>query len=307
MITKKEFKQCCHIENISAIVDGFNIEYITRTLILKLCKTNKINTIKTICETVNKYTGLLPSDITNLALHSNNNKLAVFFNYDDSACIRWSCRNGHIDLVKYLLETDSIFIITTRNNYCFRFACYNKHYDLATYLMDKFPEINIRDCDEHAFRLVCCNNNFEFAKKLYDIDPTINIGVFKLYCFKKVCENDNVDFAKWIYDKVAPNVRINLIKLFKKCCESKSNSILLWLYCDLNVLGNNLTNSIEPEYLAYFVKILPTNILIDKINPILLTEEICDIAYFKNKLNYKYMNEDLVSTNVYIDYLIYND
>ena len=84
--------------------------------------------------------------------------------YDESA-FRWTCRNGQLEVAKWLL-TQGIDIHAD-NEVAFRYACYNGHLEVAKWLLTQ--GVHIHADDEGAFRYACYNGYLEVAKWLVRI------------------------------------------------------------------------------------------------------------------------------------------
>ena len=47
---------------------------------------------------------------------------------NDEYAFRWACHNGHIEVIKFLLEKKPTIDISIHNEYAFKVACMNVHF-----------------------------------------------------------------------------------------------------------------------------------------------------------------------------------
>jgi len=106
---------------------------------------------------------------------------------------RWTCCNGHLDVVKYLisLEPDHGRInIHANDEYAFRWACENGQLNVVKFLLSLEPDhgcINIHANDEFAFRFACQNGHLNVVKFLLTMEPDhgrIDIHVYDDHIFR---------------------------------------------------------------------------------------------------------------------------
>ena len=98
---------------------------------------------------------------------------------DDELAFRWSCRNGHIETVKYLVELGNQpnyqqINIHANTEEAFRWSCRNGHIETVKYLIElgtqpNYQKINIHANDEEAFRYSCYNGHIETTIYLIEI------------------------------------------------------------------------------------------------------------------------------------------
>ena len=88
--------------------------------------------------------------------------------------------------------------ISIKSEEAFQWACKNGHLEVAKWLLSVKPDINISAEDEEAFRVACYHGHLEVAKWLLSVKPDINISVKNEYAFRYVCIRGYLEIAKWI-------------------------------------------------------------------------------------------------------------
>jgi ankyrin repeat protein len=150
---------------------------------LKACRTNDIQTLQSL-------------DYSRINIHA----------YDEYA-FRYACRNGHLDIVKFLLtlEPDHVRIdIHTYDEHAFLYACRNGHLDVVKFLLTLEPyygRIDIHIMDEEAFRWACYNGHLDIVKFLLTLEPDhgrIDIHACGEWAFLLACQNGHLDVVKYL-------------------------------------------------------------------------------------------------------------
>jgi len=86
------------------------------------------------------------------------------------------------------------------DNLTFCFTCANGHLDVVRYLLDRgcLKKVNILAEEECAFRIACFNNNLPLAAYLLEIKPNINVHAMENYAFRWACFNGNMQIVELI-------------------------------------------------------------------------------------------------------------
>jgi len=159
--------------------------------------------------------------------------------YDDCTylALKWSIVNGHIDVVKYLMEVRHINFSKDPDNECLfntlDHACNNGHYDIVKYLF----EVHHMDCSYDAIDWICEMNNLELMIYLFDVqnkkctDATVNIACTKGHidilkylleirnekytdlAIKNACIHGHLDIIKYLFEKHYVNHTNNFVDI----------------------------------------------------------------------------------------------
>jgi hypothetical protein len=125
---------------------------------------------------------------------------------------RWACRNGHLEIAQWLVETFKLTDedIRSWNNLSFRWACYNGHLEIVKWLVETF-KLTVEDVksDNLAFRWACADGHLEIAQWL--------VRTFKLTA-EDVRSLNNFAF-RWAYLYGHENVTNWLTAAFGICAE----------------------------------------------------------------------------------------
>src|SRR5438477_627703 len=100
-----------------------------------------------------------------------------------------ACIKGQFEFVKYIINEYTAHDINVHsdNEYAFRFSCRNGHLNVAQWLVDTFDDINIHIYDEFAFVSSCENGHLNVARWLVSRFKDINIYARNFYVFENIC------------------------------------------------------------------------------------------------------------------------
>jgi hypothetical protein len=148
---------------------------------------------------------------------------------DDEYAFRWSCENGHLPIVKYLilLKEYRRIDIHANDEYAFREACENGHLEIVQFLLTLEPEyeqINIHADDEYAFRWSCYNGHLQIVKHLLSLEPEhgqTNIHANDDYAFRIACRYGHLPIVQFLPTLEKTHGPIDFHKVYEKsnhCC-----------------------------------------------------------------------------------------
>jgi len=243
MITKSEFIQKCKEKKLPFNIGGFSISHFGKKKIFSenyifeaLCYCGHLKTLKwfyNFCLSEKK-----PFDI----------------HFKDDIILLHSCRQNHIEIVKWLLSISN-FDIHKNHEKIFIESCYTGNLELVKFLYNftkKDKLIDIHACKNKAF-FNGCFKNFEIAKWLYSLDKfhnnTINHAFINCCSYfnhyfttRKIQYYNNMNCAKWLYDigKININMKNNL--LIKNCAKNLQFKLMKWLI-NISLKSNKKINN----------------------------------------------------------------
>lgn len=94
---------------------------------------------------------------------------------DDGCVFQETCRNGHLDIAKWLYKLNPNMKMTA--NKVLRHACSNGHLDVAKWIFQLNPKMKITKNHNIIFHETCHRGHLEVAKWLYQIDPNMNVNM----------------------------------------------------------------------------------------------------------------------------------
>lgn len=114
----------------------------------------------------------------------------IDLNRPDIFIVEWLCRNGELDILKWLFANSLRYggiNVHKRNDIFFRWACGGGNLEVAKWLYS-FGGVNIHSEEDDAFCMACENSHLHVAKWLYRLDPTGFLNP----------ENMDYDMIQWI-------------------------------------------------------------------------------------------------------------
>ena len=118
-----------------------------------------------------------------------------------------TCKYGHLEVAKWLLEIKPDINISTENDSAFICACISGNLEIPKWLLEIKPDIYFNG--EMSFLACCEKDNLEIAIWLLEIKPTIDISVKNNYAFNFCCEHRNLKTAKWL-SEINPNYKLTI-------------------------------------------------------------------------------------------------
>jgi ankyrin repeat protein len=191
------------------------------------------------------------------SLHKLSKKFQNFILKLDEQSFSSICKDGHFEIVKYLLEnlndnisidinyTDSFFFSCVLKHYevssylythatdkskkkiidingIFNYACENNNINVVKYLIN-LPEnnIDISNDDYHVFHIACERKNFDIVEYLTDIIPSDDVAFDVQYnfAFINACKTGNIDIIKCMLNKSKNKLVVHIDKYVILSCQ----------------------------------------------------------------------------------------
>ena len=156
---------------------------------------------------------------------------SVNISADNNFAFRHACLNGHLEVVKWLVE---IHPSTKYDNKGFVYACWYAHLEVAKWLVVINPsaEYFYDCCYDSAFVNACSRGYLEVAKWLVDIKPSAEYLSACCYnsAFIDACSNNHLEVAKWLINTYPQlNIFANNNEAFRNACIYKHIEVARWL------------------------------------------------------------------------------
>jgi len=107
-----------------------------------------------------------------------------------------ACEKGRLDRVVELVNNG--VNIHANNEYGFQLACYNGHLEVIKYLMEQEDKPNIHAYNETGFRWACENGRLEVVKYLMEQDDKPNIHAGNEEGFQSACYNGHLEAVRYL-------------------------------------------------------------------------------------------------------------
>jgi ankyrin repeat protein len=140
-------------------------------------------------------------DYTNFSHQHLNLELVVFLTqkskpsyHDAGGLLSTSCNFGHLDIVKYLLDT---FNIAFDENFLY-VALRNSHLDVAAHLVERWNVCNYEHVSSPKYGLYSCLN---VVKYLVETFPNYDIRHDNNLALRDACKHGHLDIVKYIVER----------------------------------------------------------------------------------------------------------
>lgn len=153
--------------------------------------------------------------------------------YVDSEPFIAACCNGHVEIVKLLLESDRQINIHIDYEEAFIGSCRNGHSDVVNLLLslDGDRYIDVHSNKELAFISACCYGHLEIVNLLLSLkgERYIDVHVNDEFVFRNACEKGNINVVKLLLS-LTEDRRIDVNRCnehtFKEACRSGNIGIV---------------------------------------------------------------------------------
>lgn len=167
-----------------------------------------------------------------------------------SNAFKMSCKNGHIEVVKWLhdLSLENEQLINIDLIPIFKDVCKNGHLDVAKFLHQmnldtqitslKSEPLITRECMQKSFKSSCLNNKLEVAQWIYSLHlghgNKININRNDDEIFRQSCSLGYLQVAQWLYYQTTAINHLACYKYaFRLSCTNQHVKVAEWL-CSLS-------------------------------------------------------------------------
>lgn len=202
--------------------------------------------------------------------YANTLHIIKLLNYYDNKSLEkyktelfiYSCKNGHLDVVKWLIEEFDIDIRVFQDN-AFITCCSNGHINIAKFLVNLNANIYVRRTK--SFLIACKNGHLNIVQWL-SVQQNAQEGyttsayhghlhivkwlMHNFYIltnikqdiiFRQSCENGHLNIGKYLVQTCGANIHAKNDWAFRKCCIKGHQHIVKWLlnYGGVNIYANN--------------------------------------------------------------------
>ena len=148
------------------------------------CAMNRLDDLKELCNTIQNDVMSYDFDITNF-----------------NSGLEKACKNGHLDIMTFILEKYSFVNISYNDEYLFRLACKYGHLHICKYLLSINPNIDMSICYNYPVITALDNSDFELLKWLLVVDTrTTRAYITCINSFMRACFDGKLELAKWLLD-----------------------------------------------------------------------------------------------------------
>jgi hypothetical protein len=214
------------------------------------------------------------------------------------------CQNGHIDLVKWLMENSHEMTVSQYRR-AFGISCEYGHLELCKLLLHKCPDLKLIPCTEFGLEYALKSGYLQIADLMMDNGMLWSKYIVSSKVITNMCEDGDLMALKWLAKNIPPISSINnglIMACFRKrisvvnfIIESLKHNLtytsdgfidfnyVLYCRCEINY---NCDSDCDIDYIGYvnFADEIK-DILIDKnlINPSILS--LSDLKYYLKRTN----------------------
>ena len=119
-------------------------------------------------------------------------ELGADIHYFDNYAVRWASRYGHLEIVKHLVEHGAD--VTAEDNYAVRWASRNEHLSVVKYLVENAADITAQD--NYAVRWASRYGHLEIVK--YLVEHGADITDDNNYAVRWASRNEHLSVVKYL-------------------------------------------------------------------------------------------------------------
>ena len=238
---------------------------INQANLCKFARNGKLDKLKYICSFLDKNGKNAEFDLDIAGCDP-----CTFWDNTYNYAICWACYNGHILVVKYLMENWLQLIdISAENNWAISFACINGHIEVVKYLMKNWSHlVDITARNNCAIRYAHINRRDEVVKYLIVkcIKKILNKGLNVIFLYKIISllvDNDYIYEYKILTDELKNRknqydgyfYKIKQIEKLEEQIEKK-NHLCSQIECHPKLIGGQMGKDCEEgfEYVKKLIK-----------------------------------------------------
>lgn len=155
---------------------------------------------------INKYFyGIISSDKTYSELKNLSSKREFWLNYYAfknlilNQIFITSCDHGYLHAAKYIYDNYHEKInIHVSSEYLFRWSCRDGRIETVKFLLSLDNKMDIHADNDCAFVWSCEKGHLQIAKLIYSLDPNIDIHVRNNYAFEWSLKNNHYGVHDWL-------------------------------------------------------------------------------------------------------------
>jgi hypothetical protein len=121
-------------------------------------------------------------------LKGKNVNITVGYDY----ALRWAARNGHFEIVKFLLENGAN--VNAMEDYALCSAAENGHFEIVKFLLENGANVNV--LDDYSLRWAARNGHFEIVKFL--LENGANVHACKDYALRHAAANGHLEIVEYL-------------------------------------------------------------------------------------------------------------
>lgn len=149
----------------------------------------------------------------------------------DDVAFQLACRNGHLEVAKWLVSLNQGIDVHARQNWAFTTSCFNNRLEVCKWLRSLDKGI-YKQIPANAFVHVCENGHLDVAKWLLSLDEgddATNAHAKISVAFQNCCCDGRLEVAKWLWS-LKTNITVSTRDdAFRRSCANGHLEVADWL------------------------------------------------------------------------------